>query len=64
MIIKINYRFEIWYIIICIVANGIKDMTKELLRYRNVKNKSNITFLTDIIKSLSIILKILMKIKT
>ena len=54
MIIKINYRFEIWYIIICIVANGIKDMTKELLRNRNVKNKSNITFLTDIIKNLSI----------
>lgn len=50
MFFSFNYRFEIWYIIICTFSNGIKTLISTIIEKNNKTNKLNIAYLISIVK--------------
>ena len=52
MLISFNYRFEIWYIVICTIANGIKAISSKLVENHSDQSddKKNIKFVISTVK--------------
>ncbi len=50
MFFSFNYRFEIWYIIICTISNGIKTLISTRIETKNQTNKTNIAYLISTVK--------------
>ena len=52
MLISFNYRFEIWYIVICTIANGIKAISSKLVENHRDQSddKKNIKFVISTVK--------------